>query len=447
LGALVLGSVVPEEAPILVVEVFRHGARGPEMTQFDQDKYWGVNAGQLTPGGQRMHYLLGVALKEQYPTLLKKYNPEKIYARSTDVNRTIMSVYAHMYGIFEANGPPLADNVVKEEAIPPFKSEIIQKTVETLDNAHALPNSIQPVPIHVTTEANDNVLRPWSACPQANTWYNDGMVDRESRSVFDTDMKDTVKSFNDKNIKVNNVMELYALADLSITNKFQGIPLPGKITLDSQEFKDLNFFAEWVTIKSVDLFEDQISLYALGLLNNIYDFLNGRANGTNALDFVFLSGHDTSLLNLLIPFGITNKTCFRENYKNIKAKKEVPFPECQFPTYASNLIFELYEKPEPYLVFKYNGKPLQFCGKDKNKCTLPEFASFIKKATKSYTQSDFQEKCALNTDQRNYLWLIILFVVCFGLGIGLLAIRKDLKQKEKELSVQPTQGGEYYLGK
>src|SRR5690606_23750579 len=143
-----------------------------------------------------------------------------------------------------------------------------------------------------------------------------------------------------------------------ITNKFQGISLPGDITLDSKEFKDLNFVAEWFTIKSVELSDTQISLYAIGLLNTIYDFMNGKVNGTNVLDFVFLSGHDTTLLTLLIPFGITNKNCFRENYLSQKEGKELPYPECKFPIYASNLIFELYKTEEPYIVFKYNGNPV-----------------------------------------------------------------------------------------
>jgi len=395
-----------------------------------------------------MHYLLGDALKKQYPKLLTKYDPDRIYARSTDVNRTIMSVYSHLYGIFQENGPDLGPKIIPEEAIPPFQSEIIQQTVKTLDNSFALPRNIQPVPVHVTTEVHDYVLRPWSGCALANKWYMDSTVDQEALSMYQNDMKDTVSYFNNKGIKLTNLMDLYSIADNTITNKFQGISLPGDITLDSKEFKDLNFVAEWFTIKSVELSDTQISLYAIGLLNTIYDFMNGKVNGTNVLDFVFLSGHDTTLLTLLIPFGITNKNCFRENYLSQKEGKELPYPECKFPIYASNLIFELYKTEEPYIVFKYNGNPVPFCGKDQNQCTLKEFASYIKKLTKGYTMNDYQTMCSLpSNNEKTYLWLIVLSVVCVALAVGLIAIRKNLELKEKELDVQPTQGGEYYLGK
>jgi len=446
LSLIAFTSVASEDpSPSLVIEVFRHGARGPEFSQYDEAHYWGNNAGQLTSSGTRMHYLLGVALKNQYPKLLEKYDAEKIYARSTDMNRTIMSVYSHLYGIFQDNGPALAPGVKKDEAIPPYQSDAIQKTVQTLDNSYALPNNVQAVPIHVTTQERDNVLRPWSACPLANKWYADGMGDKESSSVYESDMKDVVSHLNEKGLKTKNIDELYAISDMAITNKFQGIALPAGITVDSQHFNDLNFLAEWVTIKSVDLFDDQKSLYALGLLNTIKDYMNGKINGTNILDFVFLSGHDTTLLSLLVPFNITTKDCFRENFKNMKENKDLPYPHCKFPVYASNLIFELYKAPEPYVVFKYNGNAVPFCGKEDNKCTLKEFESYIQKVTKSFTMSDYQNMCQLPiaNNEKTYFWVVVLILLCIALTAGIIVIRKKIQVKDLELD-QPYQSGNGY---
>lgn len=48
-----------------VVEVHRHGARGPLNDYWngkDQKYYWG----QLVPSGMREHYILGQAMRKEY---------------------------------------------------------------------------------------------------------------------------------------------------------------------------------------------------------------------------------------------------------------------------------------------------------------------------------------------------------------------------------------------
>ena len=82
---------------VALVEVCRHGSRAPtDYNGYDAGN-WPWGRGELTPTGQRMHYLNGVEFRKRYIEFEDRklfgpaYNESEIYVRSTDVNRTIMS--------------------------------------------------------------------------------------------------------------------------------------------------------------------------------------------------------------------------------------------------------------------------------------------------------------------------------------------------------------------
>src|SRR5690606_38198749 len=119
-------AITNSQQPDLVVEVFRHGARAPLNNTYDPNNLWNGQYGELTGVGQRMHYILGMALRKDYPSLLNNYNPSTIYAQSTDVNRTIMSAYSQLYGIYNGTGPGLAPDYNASLAAPPYASDDVQ---------------------------------------------------------------------------------------------------------------------------------------------------------------------------------------------------------------------------------------------------------------------------------------------------------------------------------
>ena len=57
-------------APDLVIELHRDGARGPINSTYDFENYWGDNVGELSGVGMRQQYILGMALKYDYPSLI-----------------------------------------------------------------------------------------------------------------------------------------------------------------------------------------------------------------------------------------------------------------------------------------------------------------------------------------------------------------------------------------
>ena len=93
---------------IFVATHFRHGARAPmnvDSEYKDHIKEKWLNPGELTGVGQRMHYLLGLRNRIRYITgnytfLSKNFDSHEILIYSTPFNRSILSAYAQMQGLY-----------------------------------------------------------------------------------------------------------------------------------------------------------------------------------------------------------------------------------------------------------------------------------------------------------------------------------------------------------
>ena len=65
---------------------------------------------------------------EELKFLPEQYEPNSIYVLSTDVNRTIMSAYAQLLGLYPlGTGPSLNSPLEVEHAVPafPVKQEVV----------------------------------------------------------------------------------------------------------------------------------------------------------------------------------------------------------------------------------------------------------------------------------------------------------------------------------
>jgi lysosomal acid phosphatase len=88
----------------------------------------------LSQEGKERHFKLGQLNRERYGDFLSEtYNPDEIYVRSTDVDRTLMSEECHLAGLFQPNDnqtwhPDLAwqpipvHTIAKEQGQFEFKS-------------------------------------------------------------------------------------------------------------------------------------------------------------------------------------------------------------------------------------------------------------------------------------------------------------------------------------
>nr|CAI5844095.1 unnamed protein product [Callosobruchus analis] len=98
---------------ILTHVIFSHGNRTTDKGLYPEDPflnydYFPYDYGQLTNAGKMKEYEIGTALLERYDSLLGDlYYPDIVEARSTDFNRTKMSLQLVLAGLF----PPRSTQV------------------------------------------------------------------------------------------------------------------------------------------------------------------------------------------------------------------------------------------------------------------------------------------------------------------------------------------------
>ncbi|XP_033761356.1 prostatic acid phosphatase-like [Pecten maximus] len=134
---------------VLVQAVFRHGDRSP-VNFYPNDRhrdYWPQGLGQLTKIGMNQEYRLGKFFRERYiqrndTFLSSRYEHSEVYIRSTDKDRTLMSAYCVLSGMF----PPL--NGSDEQ----WNTEI----------------NWQPIPVHTIPLDEDFLLNTQAPCPRFN---------------------------------------------------------------------------------------------------------------------------------------------------------------------------------------------------------------------------------------------------------------------------------------
>ena len=145
-----------EDKLIFVWKHFRHGARGPYIAvnlknnlDFIGESWKTV--GELTPLGLRMHYLLGYSTKNEYKNFLsEKYNPNELYITSTNVNRTLLSVYAFLKGFYDNNTSVYLTEKQIEKGIilnSNYSSKIKDKIKEM--GKKSIEGGFSEIPVHI----------------------------------------------------------------------------------------------------------------------------------------------------------------------------------------------------------------------------------------------------------------------------------------------------------
>ncbi|XP_031627358.1 testicular acid phosphatase homolog [Contarinia nasturtii] len=126
--------------------IYRHGHRNvrsfPKLYPNDpyiNETHWPGGFEALTNEGKRQQFKLGQYFRRRYHKLLgDKYSPKRVYVRSTDKDRTLMSALANLAGLF----PPHAEEKWNEDI------------------------AWQPIPVHTMPLKLDYVLRAPGDCPR-----------------------------------------------------------------------------------------------------------------------------------------------------------------------------------------------------------------------------------------------------------------------------------------
>jgi len=135
-------KVLEEGELVFAHVVYRHGDRTPidpyPNDPYRDPKFWPTDFGQLTNEGKRHHYELGQWLRQRYNGLINEtYSRKQIVVRSTDVDRTLMSAYSNLAGLYPPKGK----------------------------DAWMGDMNWQPIPVHTEHEKHDKILAMKKPCP------------------------------------------------------------------------------------------------------------------------------------------------------------------------------------------------------------------------------------------------------------------------------------------
>ena len=387
---LSLGS---SQSPSLVINIFRHGARGPLSKTIDPT--WDPELyGQLTPVGMRMQYLLGKALSKRYPNLLQKaYDRKKVYVRSSQTDRCLDSATSQLFGAFLGSGPSLDADYPQSLAVPPFDPELIQELISDINTTQAIPGGFVPIVINSVPREVDIVLQTPGTCPGLFLDATKNLVNVKSLNLWFNTLAKTRQTLEAAGIQVGNPLKMGEVGDTLYCDVIQDKSLPANITVGSDLYRDVTFAGVWFLTLAEYSSDRQKQLLSVPLFDQVMNFLDAKVNGTTDVEFVFLSTHDSTLMTILTALDIVNEDCLMQNYVSQKAGKPLPFPNCEYPVFASTLLFEYYDNSTiPHVVFRYNDAAIPLCGGNVE-CSYPDFKALVQNVTNGYTVQDYKEKC------------------------------------------------------
>ena len=387
---------------LFVWEHFRHGARGPyiavdPITNLDLIGIKWNGTGELTPLGMRMLYLLGISYKKKYSNFLsEKYNPNELYITSTNVNRTIISVYSFLKGFYnnQSTEKLTKKQIIRSNILNSNYSQKINIKIEDLHN-DIVEDGVSEIPVHIFDRSKlEFGLYEVGSCPGIDKYKKNNQNREEVINIYEEIIRNTNKTFGEYIYKFMNVTNNpkylwnktnnYYLADTFFSNYFNGREMKfiekTNISMEDFALNSLNvtyidtYYSEFgipstdtVFISVSPMFRNMLNYMRLRIeldKNNKPDEINSKSP-----KFVIISGHDTSLAPIDIfmqsEFGI----------------------EFDMATYATSQTFELWKNST-------NGKYSIHYLLNQELKRIYDYDIFKQKIeSKTYTQEEIKEIC------------------------------------------------------
>ncbi|XP_015117680.1 venom acid phosphatase Acph-1 [Diachasma alloeum] len=282
----VISLIAVRAAPVFdlkyVTAVFRHGARAPDTNgaeRFPNDPYlhddfFPQGVGGLTNDGKKREYELGQLIRTLYGGLLGDiYFPSSVVARSTDYERTKMSLQLVLAGIF-----------------PPVKAQ------QWNPNLNWQPMIANYVP------SNEDVLMIPEECPQYLEEFQrvKKLPEVQERLNEFSGLLKNLSDWTGKNMSIPN--DMFNLYHALMSESSMGLALPQWANHIFPEGLLLNG-----TILEYDIVSYNEKLKRLNggmLLKYITETMESVINGANKRKISLLSGHETNVAALLKTLGI-----------------------------------------------------------------------------------------------------------------------------------------------
>ena len=332
-------------------ELFRNGDRAPwgKVNPTDILNQTWQGESELTLSGIRQHFLLGHELRNRYiinQTFLdKNYNSKQLYVISTDTNRTIMSAYSQLMGLYPpSTGPNITDNQT-DNAIPPINVENLDTLKKQLGNA-ALPNNTQIFPIHVFSPIDNFIdLQNSDRCKSVKDIKDKNRQKKILNDSFNNFTSKYPDLGNQINYSLNNWSQLQYFADAFVAGYFDQKTYPNitynlgelfesckdllKQDIFEVDFGDEN---EMISRNAMSPIIKRLQLYFSNIIN--HDNNNDKNNDPK---MVLYSSHDSNVAALLIFLNKALNLNLNYSYASVQ--------------FASNIIIEFYKNENAVKTF------------------------------------------------------------------------------------------------
>jgi len=401
-----------------IINLFRHGARTP--LTIDSNGYdllnlkWNQESGDLTNVGIRQLYLSGTRIRDIYikenKLFSEDFKKEEFMMMSTDVNRTILSAYSQLQGIFPGNN---------------------NSRIE-INESRSIVNLPQIVPVQVM------------AYPSI---------------IFQIDDKNVCKGFNDEFFADNDNKELFKIETIIKINHYVDLfektifpKLESKLRLSKSDLKERNNdnprFIYHISDALVCALREKIDISFLGLspanitffldykdffllygkrtdnvlkimvipfFDKIIELTEGFLSNTNNLKYVGYSYHDKNLVTL-----------FRVLKMMLNNLEDVVIP------FASELIIEVFD--DGLMNFVYNNRPWF-------EITIQDFK--LKRNNFLMSTTEFNNFCGFsNRDDKNdysnepKIIVILIITNVFLFSILIILFKKKMRNNTNDVDSQ-----------
>lgn len=273
------------------VDIIRHGHRTPGETLPTVNFEWKEGLGQLTALGMQQQYELGSKFRERYIVqtglLPEHFEPETVYIRSTDYERTLMSAQSCMMGLYPPGTGPHA----------------------------ALPYSFQPVPIFSADYRYDDVIAKYVDDDEHNR-----LMQRYAFSTIEWQQKDSelrpqyTRWSQMIGIEIDTLDDLDDIGDTLYDYQINNAPMPEG--LSAEDIKTIIDAGAWVYLAKQTPTPVAV-VFSSQLMMNIATYLKNGSQESSKLKYVLLSGHDDTIINALSFLGVIVNECppFASNLK------------------------------------------------------------------------------------------------------------------------------------
>jgi len=337
-----------------------------------------------------------VVVRAAYSQFLLPYQPQNIYARSTDVDRTISSANDFLFGLYSGTGPLLPTGVGLSDSAYILTDAIIQ-SVQQQTGSYALPNAFMPVPVHVVQPQHDTFLQSYAGACATSDLYSNQNVNNTLVTNAWTYFQPLVTQLNTRLTaaglpNVTNVDDLYYFADTVLSDYYSGVAVPLGMNPNDPLWLDVTFcygfFSDVLTYGNYKYTQ----LWSVPLFTELVKYLNNSISGVSPLKGVFLSAHDGTLGLMLAALNMTTPTCMWNNYVNSGIVNNTA---CHYPLFSSSIKMELSKDSTGnyYIQFYYDDQSLTIPGCPSPLCPYSTFLSVVNKAIGDYTMTDFDNFC------------------------------------------------------